>query len=58
MLSEIHFIGSYFYGVGISPEPQLSTYIPQTLCATFHQQSRIDLCFIEILFFENLLRRK
>ena len=58
MPSEIDFIGSYFYTAGISTEPQLSVNIPGTLCATFHQQNSIDICFVEVTFFENLLRKK
>ena len=39
MLSEVDF--TQFYRAGISVEPQLATDIPQTLCATFHQQMEV-----------------
>ena len=58
MPSEIYFIGTYFYTAGISTEPQLSVNIPRTLCTTFHQQNSIDICFVEVTFFENVLRKK
>ena len=58
MLSQIDFIGSYFYRAGISAEPHFSTNISRTFCVTFLQQNRIDICFIEIPLFENLSRKK
>ena len=43
MVSEINFIGSYFYD-------KYSTNIPRASCATFHQQHRIDMYLFEIPF--------
>ena len=58
ILSEIDVIGSFLYRAGISAEPQLSINLSRTSCVTFHQQNRIDICFVEILFFENLPQKK
>ena len=57
MLSEIDFIDFYFHRAGISAELHLSSNIPRPSFATFHRQDRIDICFTEKPFFENLPRK-